>query len=100
MSVSIKTTRRASDQKVIRGNLSLFVSTRGKDTNIGNVSTKAFLTIEKAFSYLKGFYIAEGASVTINLAAGVYSSNAELVMDHPQGNLITLKGPSSVVQSA
>lgn len=100
MSVSIKTTRRASDQKVIRGNLSLFVSTKGKDTNIGNVSTKAFRTIEKAFSYLKGFYIAEGASVTINLAAGVYSSNAELVMDHPQGNLITLKGPSSVVQSA
>ena len=99
MSVSIKTTRRASDQKVIRGTLNLYVSTTGKDTNIGNVPTKAFRNIEKAFSYLKGFYIAENASITINLAAGVYTTS-ELVMDRPQGNLITLKGPSSIVRSA
>ena len=100
MSVSIKTTRRASDQKVVRGNLSLYVSPTGNDNSNGKTATTPFRTISKAFSFIKGFYIADDANVTINVASGVYNIASELVMDHPQGNRITLKGPSSLVQTA
>ena len=100
MSVSIKTTRRASDQKVVRGDLSLYVSPTGRDTNNGRKPTTPFKTIQKAFDYIRGYYIAEDATVTINLAAGIYSQANELVMDHPQGNLITLRGPAEITRTA
>lgn len=101
MSVAIRSTVRPGDRQTLRGAISLYVSTTGNDTsNSGTISTSPFLTISKAFDYLKAFYFAKDCTVTINVAEGTYNITSELVMDHPQGNRITLKGPSTLTKTA
>jgi len=101
MSVAIRSKVRPGDRQTLRGAIDLYVSTTGNDTsNSGTISTSPFLTISKAFDYLKAFYFAKDCTVTINVAEGTYNITSELVMDHPQGNRITLKGPSTLVKTA
>ena len=101
MSVAIRSKVRPGDRQTLRGAIDLYVSTTGNDTsNSGTHSTSPFATISKAFDYLKAFYFAKDCTVTINVAEGTYNTTAELVMDHPQGNRITLKGPSTLVKQA
>ncbi len=101
MSVAIRSRVRPGDRQTLRGAIDLYVSTTGNDTsNSGTISTSPFGTISKAFDYLKAFYFAKDCTVTINVAEGTYNTVSELVMDHPQGNRITLKGPSTLVKTA
>ena len=101
MSVAIRSKVRPGDRQTLRGAIDLYVSTTGNDTsNSGTISTSPFGTISKAFDYLKAFYLAKDCTVTINVAEGTYNIISELVMDHPQGNRITLKGPSTLVKTA
>jgi len=101
MSVAIRSKVRPGDRQTLRGAIDLYVSTTGNDTsNSGTISTSPFLTISKVFDYLKAFYFAKDCTVTINVAEGTYNITSELVMDHPQGNRITLKGPSTLVKTA
>ena len=101
MSVAIRSKVRPGDRQTLRGAIDLYVSTTGNDTsNSGTISTSPFLTISKVFDYLKAFYFAKDCTITINVAEGTYNITSELVVDHPQGNRITLKGPSTLVKTA
>lgn len=84
--------RQRSDIGIIRSDTNIFVSTTGNDNNSGLTESKPFRTIAKAFDYLKGYHILDGATVTVTLAAGKYRITEQVVMDHPQGSQITLKG--------
>jgi len=91
--------RQRSDIGVIRTDTTIYVSTTGSDSNSGLVASKPFRTIEKAFSFLKNYHILEDAEVTIQVKGGKYRLENELVMDHPQGERITLKGESGRVSN-
>lgn len=91
--------RQRGDIGVIRSDTTIFVSPTGNDNNSGLTETKPFRTIAKAFTFLKNYHILEDATVTISLTAGKYRISSELVMDHPQGNRILLKGYNTPVKN-
>jgi len=100
MGSEVGSTRRRDDIGLIRTTANIYVSPTGSDSNSGVYSTSPFRTIQKAFNYLKKFYILEGGEVIINLAAGVYRISSELLMDHPQGERITIAGAAGVTKQA
>ena len=99
MGSAIVSKTRTGSYKEIAGKTFLYVSTTGSDSNNGLSSTKPFRTIKKAFDFLSSYHIPENASVTISLADGNYNVSSTLVMDHPDGIRITLKGGAQVVGS-
>ena len=99
MGSAIVSKTRTGSYKEISGKTFLYVSTTGSDNNNGLSSTKPFRTIKKAFDFLSSYHIPENASVTISLADGNYNVSSTLVMDHPDGIRITLKGGAQVVGS-
>ena len=100
MGSEVGSTRRRDDIGLIRTTANIYVSPTGSDSNSGVYSTSPFRTIQKAFDYLKKFYILEGGEAIINLASGVYRISSELLMDHPQGEKISLVGAAGVGGSA
>lgn len=100
MGSEVGSTRRRDDIGLIRSTANIYVSPTGNDSNTGLLSSSPFRTIQKAFDFLKNYYILEDAEVIINLAAGKYRISSELLMDHPQGERITLKGAAGVVGNA
>ena len=88
---------------VIRGNVTLFVSTTGNDSSalayltlnfpaINNNSASPFLTIQGALQFLKSYFIQPGFIVTISVAAGVYTSSTPISVNHPNGSQISIVG--------
>lgn len=99
MGSAIKTPRRGDAYKKVSGTLVVYVSPTGNDTNSGIASTKPFRTISKAFSFLSDYHIPKGAEAVIDLASGVYTISSEILVDHPDGARITLRGAEGVVSN-
>jgi hypothetical protein len=100
MGSEVGSVKRKRDQVgVFRTDTTVYVSTTGKDTNSGLSESTPFRTISKAFSFLKNYTFLEDADITISVAAGVYNISSTLVMDHPQGDRITLQGASGTVSN-
>ena len=98
MGSEVGSVKRKRDQVgVFRSNVTIYVSTKGSDSNSGLSESTPFRTIQKAFNFLKNYTILEEARVTIRLASGVYTISSTLIMDHPQGDRITIQGDSGIV---
>ena len=93
MGSSIGITRRNLDTiRTLNTNTNIYVSPTGSDTNVGTRLGSPFRTIAKAITFLNDFYIPENVTVNILLSEGVYTLTSELLIDHPQGKQITIKG--------
>jgi hypothetical protein len=80
---------------VITSNLTLNVATTGNDTTgLGTVAAP-WATPHKAMAYLSNYQIAEGVAVTVSVADGTYTFTSPLVLNHPNGNQITINGGST-----
>jgi len=60
-------------RKRLLGNLTLYVSTTGSDSNNGLTAGTAFATIQKALDVLQSSYDLNGYTVTVQLADGTYN---------------------------
>lgn len=80
---------------VITQNVTYYIDPTGNDsTNCGS-SVYPWLTLNKAFDYLKNYTIDRGIGVTIQLNAGHYTMGNEFVMSHPCLSQITITGCST-----
>jgi hypothetical protein len=80
---------------VITSNLTLNVATTGNDTTgLGTVAAP-WATPQKAMAYLSNYQIADGVTVTVSVADGTYTFTTPLVLNHPNGNQITINGGST-----
>ena len=100
MGSAITKRKSSGSYKEIKGTVTLHVSPSGSDANSGLQSSAPFRTIKKAFDFLNPYHIPEGSAVVILLAEGNYSISSELVMDHPDGIRVTLKGPTTANATA
>ena len=73
-----------------------YVSTTGSDSAAGTSSGTAWLTLAHALNVINGLTIAPNYNVIINLAAGVYNSAVQYVVNHPQGGQIQITGDASI----
>jgi hypothetical protein len=64
-------------------------------TNPGGTPETRFPTIQDALNYLGQYSITQFATARVNVAAGVYSQNAQINVNHPQGNRIVIQGPQN-----
>lgn len=56
-------------------------------------------SISSAMAYLRGFTIAKGAIVTVQVADGTYVTNTGIDLNHPQGSRINILGNTSTPAS-
>ncbi len=67
---------------------------------LGNPNTAPnFSSIQNALNYLGGFSIASGARVTINVAAGLYTSSSAISISHVNASQILITGPQNAAVS-
>ena len=79
----------------ISTNTTVYVSTTGSDVTGDGTSGNPFATPQQALTYLNGFYIDSGVTVTISLADGYYSLTTTIQCAHPQGKQITIAGTTT-----
>jgi len=70
----------------ITQNTTLYVANENNDV------APNFTTLNKAMAYLGGFAIAAGIQVTINMAAETFNQTVPQVINHPNGQQITIQG--------
>lgn len=78
--------------EIIDSNLSLYIATTGNDTTGDGSSGNPWLTIAKAFDYLATRRIAADVYVKIYIANGIYESNSQIIVNHPDGIRIQIRG--------
>lgn len=92
-----------SVKTVVTTTLTLYVDPLlGSDSNVGaSAGAGAFKTIQAAINYLSNnIYVAVGASVTIQLADGTYSSASSISLrDFEGGGTVTLQGNNTTPAS-
>ena len=87
----------SSYQQKLTEDTSYYISSSGNDTTGDGSSGTPWATPHKAFETLKDYYVPEDVAVSIIIKDGEIdlSSEDDLVIDHPQGDRITLKGENS-----
>ena len=85
----------ANAHRVI-GDLDLYVSTAGDDSNDGLTVGAPFLTIQKAIDDIKTYIVDSDASVTINVAGGDYVLTSPISINTTQGENITILGEAPI----
>jgi hypothetical protein len=80
---------------VIASNLTLNVATTGSDTTGLGTTAAPWATPHKAMAYLSNYQIAQGVTVTVSVADGVYTFTTPLVLNHPNGSQIAINGGST-----
>ena len=79
--------------RTIDEDFTLYVSPQGDDDRNSGLSVDSpWKTVHKALSYLSDIYITENAIVTISCAAGVYTIEKQIVVNHACGNRIAIVG--------
>ena len=83
----------AGEKIAIVSHVNLYVSTIGDDVvNSGVEPGSPFRSPARALEWLGDKIITETGFVTINVAAGIYDIDEQLVMDHPQGERVAIVG--------
>lgn len=77
---------------VLTGNLSLFVSSSGNDSNNGLSSTTAWLTIQHAVDFALLYLDSAGFTVTINVADATYTGAISVTRALVGGGLLQFTG--------
>ncbi len=74
-----------------------YLSTTGSDTTGDGSTGNPWKTIAKAYSYLSGYIIKPGVTVTIIYKAGHYTltANPAIASTHPQGDQIAISGSTT-----
>lgn len=88
----------------LRGGISsdttLYVATYGNDTTGQGTSGSPWATIPKALDYLKDKWINDDVTVTIQLTYGTFTYTSPIVIDHPCGSRILIRGADKNVNIA
>jgi hypothetical protein len=81
-----------SPPSLISANVSFYVTTTGNDTTGNGSSGSPWATLGHALAFLNNYTISPAATVTINIAAGSYTSGSQIPVNHPQGSQIVIVG--------
>ena len=79
--------------------ITLYVDPTGDDTTGDGSLSAPWATPEKALSEIQFLRFGPNGSCDIQIAAGTYVMSNPLVLDHPQGDKVTLTGDSGTFQS-
>lgn len=92
---------RRTSRIMLGGNLNLYVSPTGSDSNNGLTNGAPFQTLQHAASVAYHAYDCQGFNITINMAAGTYTAGASCSYNLPGSGALYFIGnnsnPSSVV---
>jgi len=85
--------------KKITSDTTYYISTGGSDSTGDGSSGNPWATPQKALDYLKDKWIANDATITIDLADGTYTMTSAIEMKHPCGKNIRLIGNETAATS-
>ena len=77
---------------LVGADLTLYVSTAGDDDTGEGTSASPWATLARAMEHLKDKWIAQDATVTIDVAAGTYTATTATDLSHPCGARIKISG--------
>ena len=76
----------------IGSNTTLYASPTGNDTTGDGSASNPWATPQKALSWLANKYIADNATVTIQLSSGIFTLTSSITLSHPQSDRIRIVG--------
>lgn len=84
---------------LIAADVTLHVSTSGSDSTGDGSSGSPWATVAHAMEHLKNKWIAQGVTVTIDVAAGTYTATSLTNLSHPCGARIRLQGATPLART-
>lgn len=83
----------------ISANKTLYISPSGNDTTGSGTVGAPWATLSKALTYLSDKIISGNATVTIELADGVYNHTTDTIFNHDNGDRIFINGKNTYSKS-